>query len=280
MMRTQTLDSGLIIRQDFTAAVRPVFFRTGLEDFPYATHGGTLFLVSFRGRVYGLTGQHVFQDFTLEQMFITQEKQAQKGSQPAPIRARCGASSPIGAAAGTDVTDLCVIEFADDISSDFFKDSAYVIGERTVATSSPGHSLLVAGVLKEKSSTIPGDFVFGYCRLEFQDDGVSADPILRKGVAEYLELEFSKITGLSGAPVFDVSANALCGMVVRGSLAATRCHIYFVDIFDIMRLLEAVSEGKESAFYTKTLLRPVAVASVDESQRTDRNITPGQSAIR
>lgn len=279
-MRTQTLDSGLIIRQDFTAAVRPVFFRTGLEEFQYATHGGTLFLVSFRGRVYGLTCQHVFQDFTLEQLFITQEKQAQKGSPPAPIRARCGPSAPIGAAAGTDVTDLCVIEFADDIPSDFFKDGAYLIDERTVATSKPGHSLLVAGVLKEKSSTVPGDFVFGYCRLEFQDDGVSADPILRKGIAEYREPEFSEITGISGAPVFDDSTNALCGMVVRGSLVESRCHIYFVDIFDIMRLLEAVSEGKESAFYTKTLLRPVAVASVDKPERTDRNITPGQSAIR
>jgi len=40
---------------------------------------GTLFLVSFRGRVYGLTCQHAFQDFALEQLFITQEKQAQEG---------------------------------------------------------------------------------------------------------------------------------------------------------------------------------------------------------
>jgi hypothetical protein len=78
MMRTQTLDSGLIIRQD-----RPVFFRTALEDFQYATHGGTLFLVSVRGRAHGLTCQHVFQDFAIEQLFITREKQAQKDSQPA-----------------------------------------------------------------------------------------------------------------------------------------------------------------------------------------------------
>jgi hypothetical protein len=115
MMCTQMLDSGLIIRQDFTAAVRPVFFRTALEDFQYATHGGTLFLVSFRGRAYGLTCQHVFQDFALEQLFITQEKQAQKGSLLAPIWRRCGPSAPIGAAVETDVTDLCVIELADNL---------------------------------------------------------------------------------------------------------------------------------------------------------------------
>jgi hypothetical protein len=50
MSQTQILASGLVIRQDFAAAVRPVFFQTEFEEFLYATHGGTLFLVSFRGK--------------------------------------------------------------------------------------------------------------------------------------------------------------------------------------------------------------------------------------
>jgi hypothetical protein len=31
MMRTQMLDSGLIVRQDFAAAVRPAFFHTAVK---------------------------------------------------------------------------------------------------------------------------------------------------------------------------------------------------------------------------------------------------------
>src|SRR5882757_8015263 len=61
MNQTHTLSSGLVIRQDFAAAIRPVFFQTEFEEFLYATHGGTLFLVSFRGKTYGLTCRHVFQ---------------------------------------------------------------------------------------------------------------------------------------------------------------------------------------------------------------------------
>jgi hypothetical protein len=63
MPQTQVLSSGLIIRQDFAEVVRPVFFQTEYEEFPYATHGGTLFPVVFRGRVYGVTCTHVFGDF-------------------------------------------------------------------------------------------------------------------------------------------------------------------------------------------------------------------------
>ena len=42
---------GAVDRHDFAEAVRPVFFQTEYDEFMYATHGGTLFLVRFAGRV-------------------------------------------------------------------------------------------------------------------------------------------------------------------------------------------------------------------------------------
>src|SRR5262245_45814132 len=138
MSDTQILSSGLIIRQDFAAAVRPVFFQTDHEEFVYATHGGTLFLVGFRGRVYGLTCGHVFGDFSPGQIFITQQKHAQKGSKPGHVVGLAYPSAPKDGAVGTDVTDLCLIQFSEDTTSDFFS-SPYLIEERTVATSQPGH---------------------------------------------------------------------------------------------------------------------------------------------
>lgn len=44
MKRTQTLSSGLIVQQDFGDSIRPMFFETDIEEFMYATHGGTLFI--------------------------------------------------------------------------------------------------------------------------------------------------------------------------------------------------------------------------------------------
>jgi hypothetical protein len=251
MRQTQVLSSGLTIRQDFAEAVRPVFFQTEHEEFLYATHGGTLFLVLFNGRVYGVTCAHVFGDFPHGQLFVTQEKRAQKGSLPGHVTGLAYPSSPTDGAVGSDVIDLCLIQFSEDTRPDFFK-SPYIIEERTVATSQPGHVLYLAGVLKDKTSIIPPDIDIGYCRLEFQDAGPSrSDPFLRRAIAQFDNPEITSITGISGSPVYDQTANALCGMVVRGGITGANCTIYYLDVFDIVRFLEAVSRGVESAYYIK-----------------------------
>jgi hypothetical protein len=258
MMRSQILSSGLTIRQDFSEAVRAVFFQTEYEEFLYATDGGTLFVVRFRGCSYGLTCGHVFQTFDHSDLFITQEKTGQKGSKPAPIKGICYPSSPKDGAAETDITDICVIEFADDIASNFFKGGEYIIDEKTVSTSRTGHSLRVAGALKDKSSIAHPDITIGYCSLEFKDAGASSfDPTLRQAKAEFVNPEFDSITGISGSPVFDETANALCGMVVRGGMTGGKCTIYYIDIFDIIRLLEAISERAENTYYTKIVSQPI-----------------------
>jgi hypothetical protein len=55
----------------------------------YATHGGTLFIVQFRGSYYAITCGHVFQDFSRARLFIANEKYAKKGSMPAPVGGYC-----------------------------------------------------------------------------------------------------------------------------------------------------------------------------------------------
>ncbi len=133
----------------------------------------------------------------------------------------------------------------------FFR-GPYLIDAGTVVTSKPGHRLLVAGVLKEKTLIDPPNVEMGYCRLEFTDAGpYKPDPFLRQAKAEFASPEFSSITGISGSPVYDVTAHALCGMVVRGSMTGNRCTILYMDIADVVRFLEAVSRGDETAYYTK-----------------------------
>ena len=67
----QRLVSGTIIRQDFRTASRFVFFDTGVEEWQYATHGGTPFVVLYRGRLYGLTCRHVWGTFNWGQLIVT-----------------------------------------------------------------------------------------------------------------------------------------------------------------------------------------------------------------
>jgi hypothetical protein len=254
VLETYKLSSGLIIRQDFAEAVRPIFFQTDHEEFVYVSHGGTMFLVSYRGRAFGITCRHVFGDFEPSKLFVTQEKDAKKGSKPARVSAVAYPNSPRGGAQGTDVEDFCVIEFSD--SPDFFT-GCYVIDEGTVGTSKIGHSLRVAGVLKEKSTWLPPDIRIGYCSLDLRDAGQFADAILRHAVGRFTQPQFSEIKGVSGSPIYDLTAHRLCGIVARGGMRVGElfadCDVYFWDFFDVAQFLDVVSRKAESTYYLKTV---------------------------
>ncbi len=261
------------MRQDFSQAVRAVFFQTDCDEFLYATDGGTLFLVSFQAKLYALTCKHAFGTFEPRQLFITQEKNAQKDSKPAPIKGRHFPSRPVDGAADTDVVDLCAVSFEDQISAEFFHGTPYVIENGTVGTSRPGHRLLVCGVLKSKSQIIPPDITMGFCQLEFHDTGPCMfDPFLRQAVAQFRQPEFNDVTGISGSPVFDKTAGRLCGMVVRGGMIGDKCRIFYMDISDIVRFLEGIRAGARNTYYTKVI--ETENRSLDVSDWATRRFAP------
>jgi len=255
MKKTQVLASGVTIRQDFREAVRAVFFQTGVEYWQYATHGGTLYVVNHQGKVYGVTCGHVRKDFEWRQIVITDKK---IGTRAAGLKNVYYPSTPRHAAVGTDIEDLAVIEFADDVGPTFFADTAYIIDKRTVRTSSIGDALQVAGVLKAPTQIDQGLIAPQFCPLEFADQGAaSEDPTLRQAIGVYERPDFEEVVGISGSPVFNVTANALCGMVVRGGLHGNRCTIWYVDFFDILKLIQAVHKGELETEYRKEVLRKV-----------------------
>jgi hypothetical protein len=241
--------------------VQPVFFQTDYDEFLYATDGGTLFLVRFKGKIYGITARHVFtgNGFEPKRLFVTREKYAKKGTPPAPVTGFYYPSAPHGAAAGTDIRDLCVIEFDKDMADDFFMASPYDMDRLPVGTSEVGHSLAIYGVLKEKTTIIhadegAGDMVVGYCQLEYGDTTTATrDAVLREAKAEFLAPAFNSITGISGSPVYDKTARKLCGMVMRGGMNGTKSNIRFIDMFDIVKFLEGISSGATGTDYEKVV---------------------------
>jgi hypothetical protein len=258
---TQQLSTGITVRQDFRDSVRFAMFRTGVEGWEYSTHGGTAFIVNFRGKPFGLTCRHVLRDFYWGQLAIAAAKFGRKGSQFAVLKSLVYPSDPRGEAVGTDILDVAVVEFADNVRADFFTDPPYIIDTNTWGTSSGGDVLLVNGALKEKSDLSEQPVVAPvFCLLEFRDyDATSPDPLLRDAYAEFHEPHFRSVIGISGSPVYNSTANKLCGMVVRGALNGRACRLWYIDISDIMQTLIAIVEGRSETDYTKHLARRVGV---------------------
>ena len=178
--RLQRLATGITVRQDFRDCARMVFYDTGNSHWRYATHGGTAFVVVFRGRPYAFTCNHVLKNFEWRQLVITNTK---VGRKIAGLQSVAYPTQPHHAAEDTDIVDLVVIEFAPDVTATFFKDTAYILDSSTATTSQLGDQLYVAGALKEKVNMGEG-IRPGFCCIEFVDSGAdSSDPTLRNAQA-------------------------------------------------------------------------------------------------
>jgi hypothetical protein len=260
---TQQLKSGLIIRQDFGDSVRFVMFETGVEGWEYATHGGTAFVVKHRGKYFGITCGHCIQDFNWRQLAITETR---FGTKRAGLKSIYRPSKPTGGAVDSDVLDIVVIEFAEDSGSAFFEDRAYVIDPQTVTASRPGDRLLVNGALKA-SSTIGDETITAvFALLDFIDNGAEpADPTLRRASANFENLEFDQLTGLSGSPVFNVTEGKLCGVMVRGGLNGGRAVMRYVDIADVVQILDGIATGAEGVSYIKIVPRPISGPKAEQT---------------
>jgi hypothetical protein len=79
-------------------------------------------------------------------LHITQRLQLKKGAKSASVKNLGFAASLKGGSLGSDIDDLCVLEFADNLASDFFGGTEYLINDSSVATSEPGHYLLATGI--------------------------------------------------------------------------------------------------------------------------------------
>lgn len=157
---------------------------------------------------------------------------------------------PRGRTIGSDIEDLCVIEFADDLPQDFFGGTEYTIDASTVATSRTDDILVAVGIPKETLVLLPNGNISPHA-LPLRDVGTSNDPLLRQARASYGVPKIGSIAGMRGSPVFNLSRNALCGMVLRGGLSANNCVVWYADILDIVQLLRATRYRIKAISYSK-----------------------------
>lgn len=251
---SQTLLSGITIRQNFFNSIRPVLFETDYTEYPYATSGGTLFIVVYKKIPYAITCGHVGQHFDWRDLVVTETKRGPRYQNPAFVYYP---SHPCENAVDAQILDIVVFQFTECVDLSYFS-GAYVLDEKTWANSSSGDTLKVAGFPKshininyENKKIIRAD-----CLLELRDNTPpSKDVTIRRATGNFNNIEPLDMIGFSGSPVFNVTRNALCGVAARGGRNGKVFDIWYIDFFDISKFLDAVHSGLQETYYPKTILK-------------------------
>src|SRR5215470_12343868 len=66
------------VPREIADSVRFVCFEAHLEDFRYATNGGTAFIVRRNGTPFGITCRHVLRGFSIDDLVITDAQTGRK----------------------------------------------------------------------------------------------------------------------------------------------------------------------------------------------------------
>lgn len=229
-------------------------FETGEDEWKYSSDVGTAFVINFQNRFFAITCKHVLGTYSWSQLVLTNDK---FGDKIAGVKAVFLVGQTFGAATDSEIRDIAVIEFTNDVDATFFRDSSYVFDSGTVGSSQNGDKLSVNGALKDPSYFTEQSIVPVFCKLEFEDIGAkSNDVTLREGLARFENFPYSRLTGISGSPVFNLTKRRLCGVVVRAGIDNSGfAHLHYVDVFDIEKLLQGILNRSLNAVYLKDILQ-------------------------
>jgi hypothetical protein len=226
-------------------SVQPLIFETGVEETPYSSTLGTVFLVGYQGRSYVLTTRHGLQPDTLMPICVFPSETSQ---QLIPLKDVFHVPQSLD---DDDFSDLAVIRVDTrriahpEVAAATLIDLSLACGEWKRYASEA--QFFVIGYPGERSN-------FNYETQEFRADretlfgrysGPSPLPYLHcLRVSDSRSLK--AFNGLSGAPVFawielpmQRPTPVLCGMVLRGTPESGLVHFLDRDV-----LLDALTEKR------------------------------------
>lgn len=228
--------------------VRAVFIETDVDGFEYFTHGGTVTLVEYQNKVYGLTCGHVVNaDKTIEyrQLCILNER---GGNIVAGIENIATPKNLGGIAVDSDVADICVIEFSKDSSVKFFNATPYQIRELDAISDISGEKLYALGASKEKSGVDYENvkLISQYVCLPVYAQGRSSiDQVLyeAEGVIPD-DWNLSELTGMSGGAIYNEDQhNRLSGIIARAGVKEKKVKIFYIDISIFVKAIQSIEDG-------------------------------------
>src|SRR5882757_791554 len=142
------------VPREIADSVRFVCFETHLEDFRYATNGGTAFIVRRKRTPFGITCRHVLRGFSIDDLVITD---AGTGRKAAGIKGMYLPTNLRDENEGSDLDDICVIAF-NEFEGQFF-DGAYDLDRQPAVSSEPANQVIATGFLKQKGALIRRTFL-------------------------------------------------------------------------------------------------------------------------
>jgi len=238
------------VRLDIAECVRLALFKTGLDDHPYWTPGGTICLFNYRGHPYGLTCRHVAaaQGYDWAQLVIPHTKDGERAS---TVQAVHKVQDCWGHAEHTDIADLTLIKLGPERLISRYQDSLFVLDEGTIASAEAGDVIVAHGTLYHETY-IDGDGVAPlYCALSFRDAGCqSNDGTLRSATVTLVrEPNIKALTGLSGGAAYNETKQGISGIITRGRLDGLDAKLHYLDFAYILPALRAMHDGSEVASY-------------------------------
>lgn len=250
MLNNQVLTSGILIRQNIETAIRLPVFDSHIDDFPFWTHGGSVVLLSYLGKIYGITCRHIRGDGEHAAKWSDLFIPVRKASKTAIAIGGCfSASQAWGHAVDSDIHDVAILTFGEDVNADTFGGAPYILDPNTICRSSTNDDLLVHGTLKERTLLTLEEAATTYCHLGCTDSGVRlSDATLRSAEAR-LDVQFNSVAGISGGAVYNITQRALCGMVVRGGLTGAVLSVHYLDIHHVVKMIQSVQSGNPTVHY-------------------------------
>jgi hypothetical protein len=193
----------------------------------------------------------VFRDFDKSALIIGNTKVTDTTTILADLRGIYFPQTVGGDGEASDLHDFYIIAFEDHVSPSFFGKDIYRLDDEKIAWGRRGHSLEVSGVLKHRTLIEPPHIQIGYHSIQLTDGGAnSADKMLRMAEGN-IGSRIPEIAGLSGSPVFDLTSNGLCGMVVRGGVVSNKCTIHYLDIADMIPFFDGVVHNTPMTNYER-----------------------------
>ncbi len=234
------------------SATRVALFETGYEDFPTASNGGTLTLVSMGDSVFALTCRHVCRGFEPLNLLIGQNRTSGFFTKAHSFFA---IERTIDHAVGSDLDDLVAFWVPKDLGYKWFKEKPLLLSPRLKVPNDLGDKLYAVGNLKNGSTFDGRGGDVSWAELHLFDIGSSPiDVTLRCAQALSSLSTIGSISGISGGPVYNVTKGRLAGIIVRGGTPSQHeVLIHYIDIFDVLQFLVSTRSPNSLHRYRKDI---------------------------
>tara|TARA_B100000686_G_C16781764_1_gene972392 strand:- start:1335 stop:2075 length:741 start_codon:yes stop_codon:yes gene_type:complete len=244
----------MAIIDNLTNSVRHLCIETDVDGYEYFTYGGTITLVKYKDKTYGLTCGHVVnadKSVSYDQLCILNTRD---GIHIAGIENVVLPKNLADEAVDSDLADICILEFSSECTGDFFSHTPHELSDIDIIADQIGDQMYAVGAIKQdcgvdyETNTINSQYV---CLPIHAQGKHSVDPILYKSIGKIPnDWNISELTGMSGGAIYNANQNhALTGIIARAGVKEKDATIFYISIVPFLKALQALENKSTHVKY-------------------------------